>query len=323
MDFKLKVKKQLRKDNKKSLKSLDFLNINIHLPQFTHAKPSPVQVVHTGADWNKYWLDSLKSNKTIGLVPTMGALHEGHLDLVRQAKSDTDIVVVSIFVNPTQFNNQEDFDNYPITIKEDLAKLEQEAADFVFIPKTETIYPEKPLLSINFGELETVLEGAFRPGHFNGVGLIVSKLFNYIKPHAAFFGQKDLQQTSIIKRLICDLSFDIKLVIVPTRREEDGLAMSSRNVHLSAEERSQSLILFNSLTKAKEELLAGKSWFEVQNQIKRDFAETSLARLEYFELIHPEVFTSYSEFDIGQKSSICVAAYVGKTRLIDNLPIIP
>ncbi len=253
----------------------------------------------------------------------MGALHEGHLDLVRKAKSRSDIVVVSIFVNPTQFNSQEDFDNYPSTIADDLHKLKNENVDFVFIPKIEAIYEDKPKLSMNFGDLETSLEGAFRPGHFNGVGIVVSKLFNIIKPHTAYFGQKDLQQTSVIRRLVKDLSMDIKLEIVPTRRENDGLAMSSRNLRLLTDERSQSLILFNSLTKAKQELLAGMPWFEVQNQIKCDFEEMPLASLEYFELIHPESFMNYSIFDQNQKSSICVAAYVGKIRLIDNLPIIP
>ncbi|SFA73996.1 pantoate--beta-alanine ligase [Algoriphagus aquimarinus] len=282
-----------------------------------------MQVVHTGADWNKYWLESIKSDKSIGFVPTMGALHEGHLDLVRKAQAESEIVVVSIFVNPTQFNNKEDFNNYPSTIDEDLDKLKNENVDFVFIPSTDSVYIEQPKLSINFGDLEMVLEGAFRPGHFNGVGIVVSKLFNIIKPHKAFFGQKDLQQTGIIRRLVKDLSMDVQLEIVPTRREEDGLAMSSRNVRLSAEEREQALILIDSLTKAKEELLTGKAWFEVQNQIKCDFEEMPLASLEYFELIHPESFASYREFDASQKSSICVAAYLGKIRLIDNLPIIP
>ncbi len=281
-----------------------------------------MQVIYTGADWQKYWFKFLKSDKSIGLIPTMGALHEGHLDLVRKAKEESDIVIVSIFVNPTQFNNQEDFDNYPATLNEDLSKLKSENVDFVFIPKIDTIYPEKPKLSINFGDLETVLEGAYRPGHFNGVGIVVSKLFNIIKPHKAYFGQKDLQQTGIIKRLIKDLSMDVQLVIVPTRREDDGLAMSSRNLRLSPEERSQALILINSLTKAKQELLAIKPWFEVQNQIKRDFEEMSLASLEYFEMIHPDSFMNYMDFDASQKSSICVAAYLGKIRLIDNLPII-
>ncbi|PZX58441.1 pantoate--beta-alanine ligase [Algoriphagus ratkowskyi] len=282
-----------------------------------------MQVVQTGADWNKYWLEFIKNDKSIGLVPTMGALHEGHLDLIRKARLETDRVIVSIFVNPTQFNNQEDYDNYPSTLEQDLAKLKIENVDFVFIPNIDSIYPEKPKMNISFGKLETLLEGEFRPGHFNGVGLVVSKLFNIIKPHKAFFGQKDLQQTAIIKQLVKELSMEIHLEIVPTRREDDGLAMSSRNVRLSPEERRKALILYNSLTQAKQELLDGKQWFDVQNKIIQNFEEMPLVSLEYFELIHPESFMCYTDFDIDQKSSICVAAILGKIRLIDNLPIIP
>lgn len=282
-----------------------------------------MQVFHTGAEWQTNWLKSLQSGKTIGFVPTMGALHEGHLDLVKKSKKECDITVTSIFVNPTQFNNPEDFAKYPITLEPDLKQLEAEGTDFVFLPDTSTIYPEKPVLTLNFGELENVLEGEFRPGHFNGVGIVVSKLFHIIKPDKAFFGQKDLQQVAVIKRLVRDLSFNLELVVVPTRREIDGLAMSSRNLRLNPAERTQALILYWSLTKAKDELLAGKPWLDVRNQIRQDFKETSLARLEYFELVHPEHFTRFEAFEPDQKSSICVAAYLGSVRLIDNLPIIP
>jgi len=281
-----------------------------------------MQVFHTGAEWQKNWLYSIQSEKTIGLVPTMGALHEGHLDLVRKCKKECDITVVSIFINPTQFNNPEDFAKYPITLEADLKKLEVVGTDFLFLPNVSAIYPEKPVLSFNFGELEHVLEGEFRPGHFNGVGIIVSKLFNIIKPAKAFFGQKDLQQIAVIKRLMLDLSFDLKLVIVPTRREIDGLAMSSRNLRLNPEERVLALILYSSLKKAKDELLGGNSWLEVSNQIRQDFVAKPLAKLEYFDLIHPDNFTRFKNFDSGQKSSICVAAFIGSVRLIDNLPII-
>jgi pantoate--beta-alanine ligase len=253
----------------------------------------------------------------------MGALHEGHLDLVKRSKIESDVTVVSIFVNPTQFNNPEDFAKYPITLEPDLNKLEAEGTDFVFLPDTSTIYPEKPVLTLNFGELEHVLEGEFRLGHFNGVGIVVSKLFHFIRPNKAYFGQKDLQQVAVIKRLVKDLSFNIELIVVPTRREIDGLAMSSRNLRLNPEERTQALILHSSLTKAKDELLAGKPWLEVRNQIRRDFKEKSLAKLEYFELVHPEHFNRFEAFEPDQKSSICVAAYLGSIRLIDNLPIIP
>jgi pantoate--beta-alanine ligase len=252
----------------------------------------------------------------------MGALHEGHLDLIRASKKLSDITVVSIFVNPTQFNNSEDYSNYPSKLNEDLERLRQEKVDFVYIPSAKEIYKEPPLLSFSFGNIESTLEGAFRPGHFNGVGIVVSKLFNFIRPHFAFFGQKDLQQVGIIKRLIIDLSFNIELVVVPTRRESDGLAMSSRNLRLSPQERYSATLLFHCLSRAKNELLAGKNWFEVHHETLHNFEENSLARLEYFNLVHPESFECYQEFDASQKSSICVAAYIGNIRLIDNLPII-
>ncbi len=278
--------------------------------------------VSSQSEWQEIWLDAIKSNKIIGFVPTMGALHEGHLDLIRASKMNCDVTVVSIFVNPTQFNNSEDFANYPKSLDDDLEKLRQENVDIIYIPETSEIYPTKPELSFSFGNLETTLEGAFRPGHFNGVGIVVSKLFNIVRPHRAFFGQKDLQQVAIIKRLVNDLSFPIELSIVPTRREPDGLAMSSRNLRLNAQERLSAGLLFQSLERAKKELLKGKSWLEVQKEIYRDFEANPISSLEYFELIHPESFQVYREFDKSQKSSICVAAYLGKIRLIDNLPII-
>lgn len=281
-----------------------------------------MKLIRTGAEWNPLWLNHLQKNQQIGLVPTMGALHEGHLDLIRKSKELTDFTIASIFVNPTQFNNPEDFAKYPITVEKDLEKLASEGVDYVFLPKVETVYPSPTKLKFDFGDLEHVLEGKFRPGHFNGVGVVVSKLFHFIRPHVAFFGQKDLQQVAIVKRLVNDLSFDLKLEIVPTRRESDGLAMSSRNLRLNSTERTKALILFNSLEKAKSELLAGKNWSDVQNQIKEDFGNDPFTKLEYFELVHPESFESYSQFDRYQKSSICVAAYIGDTRLIDNLEIL-
>lgn len=253
----------------------------------------------------------------------MGALHGGHLDLVKKSTSHTDVTVVSIFVNPTQFNNPEDFAKYPVTVEADLEKLEKAGVDYVFLPSVDAMYPTQTHLKFDFGDLERVLEGKFRPGHFNGVGIVVSKLFHLIRPHVAFFGQKDLQQVGIIKRLVRDLSFDLSLEIVPTRREADGLAMSSRNMRLKPEERKQALILFQSLEKAKSDLLAGKNWLEIRNQIEVAFQKTPLAKLEYFELIHPESFQFYSQFDPNGKSSICVAAFIGEIRLIDNMPVIP
>lgn len=282
-----------------------------------------MKLIHTPAEWNPLWLNHLQLNQRIGLVPTMGALHQGHIDLVENSRSKTDITVVSIFVNPTQFNNPEDFKKYPVTLDSDLAKLETAGVDYVFLPSVDTMYPNLPALKMDFGDLERILEGKFRPGHFNGVGIVVSKLFHLIRPHAAFFGQKDLQQVGIIKRLVSDLSFPLELAVVPTRREADGLAMSSRNLRLNPHERSDALILFKSLEKAKAELLSGKKWLEVVREIENDFAGVPSARLEYFQLIHPESFEHYVDFSPKEKSSICVAAYIGDIRLIDNLPIIP
>lgn len=252
----------------------------------------------------------------------MGALHDGHLDLVAKSRSTCDVTLVSIFVNPTQFNNPEDFQKYPKTLDLDLEKLTQAGVDYVFLPSVEEMYPTPTQLKFDFGDLEHVLEGKFRPGHFNGVGVVVSKLFHLIRPHVSFFGQKDLQQVAIIKRLVADLSFDLKLEVIPTRREVDGLAMSSRNLRLSPQERLTALLLFSSLEKAKTELLNGKSWFEIQVEIKSGFENEPFAELEYFELIHPDSFETYTVFDSIQKSSICVAAFIGAVRLIDNMPII-
>jgi pantoate--beta-alanine ligase len=275
----------------------------------------------TKENWSKIWLQAIKTDKIIGFVPTMGALHEGHLQLIRASKSSCDLTIVSIFVNPTQFNNPVDFDTYPNTLEVDLEKLRQENVDVVYTPSIKEIYPESPQLRFSFGILETNLEGAFRPGHFNGVGLVVSKLLNIIRPHVAFFGQKDLQQVAIIGRLVKDLSFPVDIVTVPTMREADGLAMSSRNLRLSLLHREASLILFNSLNKAKKELIAGKAWFAVQQEIVCDFEKSQLAELEYFELIDPASFEVLADFRPSLSSSICVAAYLGEIRLIDNISI--
>lgn len=253
----------------------------------------------------------------------MGALHQGHLDLVGKSKVMMDVTVVSIFVNPTQFNNPEDFKKYPITLEADLEKLKESGTDYVFVPSVETMYPNQTRLMLDFGDLERVLEGKFRPGHFNGVGTVVSKLFHIIKPHTAFFGQKDLQQVAIINRLVQDLSFDLHLEVVPTRREMDGLAMSSRNLRLNDEERKKALLLFESMNEAKNRLLEGQAWREVKESVLINFEREKHTQLEYFELVNPDSFELYGEFNPDQKSSICIAAFVGEVRLIDNLPIIP
>ncbi|MFD2036433.1 pantoate--beta-alanine ligase [Belliella marina] len=262
------------------------------------------------------------SQKTIGFVPTMGALHKGHLSLVENAKLSSEVVIVSIFVNPTQFNNKEDFENYPITIEEDLKLLEEKGVDFIFLPNLEEMYPAETLLKMDFGDLDKTLEGAFRPGHFSGVGVVVSKLLNIVKPDKSYFGQKDLQQVAIIKRLVVDLCFDVEIIVIPTIREQDGLAMSSRNVRLNPDERLTATILYKCLVFAKDELLDGGDWFEIREKVTKRFHDEPQARLEYFELVHTDTLEKLKEIKGQKKVSICTAAYIGEVRLIDNLSIV-
>ena len=280
-----------------------------------------MKVIRTEADWKPIWTAIFKEGKSLGFVPTMGALHQGHLDLVAKSIESMDFTVVSIFVNPTQFNSSEDFQKYPQTLDADLGLLEAAGADFVFVPTVATLYPQPTHLRFDFGDLEQVLEGACRPGHFNGVGLVVSKLFHLIQPTRAFFGQKDLQQVAVIKRLVQDLSFDLSIEVVPTRREKDGLAMSSRNMRLNPEERQQALLLYQQLSQAKERLLAGESWKQVQSDTAAAFSNAPNCELEYFALLHPETFEIFESFNRESPQSICIAAFVGQVRLIDNLPI--
>jgi pantoate--beta-alanine ligase len=253
----------------------------------------------------------------------MGALHQGHLDLVAKSTASMDYTVVSIFVNPTQFNSSEDFDKYPQTLEADLAQLEAAGVDFVWVPTVATMYPKPTSLRLDFGDLEQVLEGKFRPGHFHGVGLVVSKLFHLIQPTRAFFGQKDLQQVAVIKRLVQDLSFGIPIEVVPTRREKDGLALSSRNMRLNSEERQQALLLYSQLSQAKDRLLAGEAWSQVLADTEAAFSAAANTELEYIALVHPETFEIFDAFTQEDARSLCIAAYVGPVRLIDNLPIIP
>ncbi|MCR9016155.1 pantoate--beta-alanine ligase [Aquiflexum gelatinilyticum] len=261
------------------------------------------------------------NNKTIGLVPTMGALHQGHLELVKIAKQYSDIVVVSIFINPTQFNNQEDFEKYPKTLDKDLELLDKSGVDYLFLPETMEIYPSKPMLSIDFGHLDKILEGSFRPGHFNGVGIVVSKLLNIVKPHTAYFGQKDLQQVAIIKRLVQDLSFDVEIQVVATVREKDGVALSSRNLRLDSDSRQAARIISKALFFAKSELLDGRPWLSIRKKINQMFESEPKAKLEYFELVTSDSFYVLEGIGEEKNVSICTAAYFGDVRLIDNISI--
>jgi len=258
-------------------------------------------------------------NRSVGFVPTMGALHEGHISLVRKAKEENELTVVSIFVNPAQFNNPEDLARYPRTLETDLERLEKAGCDAVFVPSVQEMYPEPAVLKMDFGRLEQILEGAFRPGHFNGVGLVVSKLFHIVRPHRAYFGQKDIQQCAVIHRLVNDLSFGIELVFCETVREADGLAMSSRNVRLSPEKRQVAPFIYQSLLRGKELLLNGNSPAETEKQVAAMYGEHPDFDLEYYQVVAFSNLEQIGQYDPAVKTAIVAAAHLDGVRLIDNL----
>lgn len=265
------------------------------------------------------YLKKLRSeNKSLGLVPTMGALHEGHLSLIKASRKENDATIATIFVNPLQFNNSQDLSNYPRTFETDREKLEEAGCDILFNPDPKLIYPDDPLLKIHFGKLEEVMEGAFRPGHFNGVAIIVAKLFHYTHPDAAYFGLKDLQQFRIISQMVKDLSFPIRLIGCPIFREADGLAMSSRNTRLDEQSRKTAPQIYQSLLFAKEALL--KDGIEqTKEKVKNFYDQFPELKLEYFEIADMETLEPVTNVMDHKTIALCVAAWLGGVRLIDNI----
>jgi len=258
-------------------------------------------------------------DRTIGLVPTMGALHEGHLSLVREARRMCDVVVVSVFVNPTQFGPSEDFEHYPRDLTKDTALLTDYNVDYIFAPPLEEIYPRDFSTYVNVGGLSKLLEGEARPGHFRGVATVVSILLNTVRPDFAFFGQKDAQQAVIIRRLIRDLAFDAEIVVLPTVREDSGLAISSRNTYLDAEEQESASVIHRALKQAKEVYKKGERHAGKLAEIVRTTIETEpRVRVDYVSVVDAETLEKLDKLD-ERPILIAVAAYVGKTRLIDNI----
>lgn len=260
-----------------------------------------------------------QSGSQIGFVPTMGALHSGHIELVKRSVKENDFTVCSVFVNPTQFNNPEDLKKYPRTLEEDCKMLEDAGCDLVFAPSAEEMYPALPKMKLDFGDLETKLEGEFRPGHFNGVGIVVSKLFHIVKPTKAYFGQKDLQQCAVVNRMVKDLSFDLELIICDTVREESGLAMSSRNRRLSENGRAQAAFLYQSLKMGEKLLREGLPVSEVKKKISKEFSEKSYFTPEYYEIVDFETLNSIDSYEPHKKTAIVLAVFLEEVRLIDNL----
>lgn len=260
------------------------------------------------------------SGKSIGFVPTMGALHNGHLSLLSASKSENDLTICSIYVNPAQFNNPQDLVKYPRTIDRDSEMLKKVGCDVLFCPANDEMYPDPTQIRFDFGDLDKVMEGHFRPGHFSGVALVVAKLFNIVEPNVVYFGQKDWQQFTIIKRMVDELMFNLELKSIPTTREPDGLALSSRNLRLNATQRAQAPILYRALSYAKERLLTkGENFSQVQKTVIEMFNELPEVKLEYFELADSLNLRSISNVDEANHPILCIAAYFGELRLIDNV----
>jgi pantoate--beta-alanine ligase len=252
----------------------------------------------------------------------MGALHEGHLSLVRAAKAQCDAVAVSIFVNPTQFGATEDLSKYPRQFDRDCQLLGKEGIDILFAPSVEEIYPHSQVTWVLVEGLSERLDGRSRPGHFRGVATIVAKLFNIIEPEAAFFGQKDAAQLAVIRRMVRDLNFPVEIVACPIVRESDGLAMSSRNAYLNREERGRALVLRRSLEQVQQEFQVGERIAaKLISAAKEVFAREPQVVLDYFEIVDPDALDPVEQ--IAQKTLVAVAAYVGSTRLIDNIVLEP
>lgn len=254
---------------------------------------------------------------SIGFVPTMGALHAGHLALVEASRKENTLTVCSIFVNPTQFNNPGDLAKYPNMLQHDVELLKKVGCDVLFCPTQTEMYPHQDHIHFDFGFLDKILEGEFRPGHFSGVGLVVSKLLNIVAPQRAYFGQKDFQQTMIVRKLVADLNLDVALKLVPIMREPDGLAMSSRNARLSADQRKNALVFYKGLQKARTLLLAGEEFENVKVEVKQFCESQPEIKLEYLALADSTNLSLIKS--VTPQSILLIAGYAGEVRLIDNL----
>ena len=277
-----------------------------------------MKLVHTIQELRAELDIQRKAGKKIGFVPTMGALHEGHASLVRRAVAENDVVVVSDFVNHTQFNYKNDLLKYPRTLEADCELLEKEGAAYVFAPSVEEVYPEPDTRQFSYAPLDTVMEGKYRPGHFNGVCQVVSKLFMMVEPDKAYFGEKDFQQLAIIREMVKQMNFPLEIVGCPIVREADGLALSSRNARLSEEERRQALSISKTLFQSKE-YAATHTVEETQKFVEDGIAAAEGLELEYFELVDGTTLQKISTWDETNYAVGCITVYCGEVRLIDNI----
>lgn len=290
----------------------------VYLIRFMSESSSPV-LIRTPIELREALAPSHEVHRQIALVPTMGSLHEGHLALVREARRQAEVVVVSLFVNPTQFGPNEDYAAYPREENKDIALLSAEGVDFIFIPEPETIYPRDYSTFIHEEKLGKGLCGVSRPHHFRGVLTIVAKLFNLINPQKAVFGQKDAQQCAVIKKMVADLNFPVEIIIVPTVREEDGLAMSSRNRYLTNVQREDARIISRSLFEAKKMVENGvRNTDRVIAEVTHRLAEKRRVRIIYANIVHAETLETMREIVPGQ-TLLALAVWVDEVRLIDNI----
>ena len=280
-----------------------------------------MQILTTATELQAYTEQARQAGQLVGLVPTMGALHDGHLQLVQAARAECDEVIASIFVNPTQFNNAEDFRLYPRLPEADEALLKPAGCTALFVPSVAEMYPRPTVLRFDFGALERVMEGAHRPGHFNGVATVVSKLFHLARPHRAYFGQKDWQQVAVIRQLVADLSFDLEILACPTIREADGLAMSSRNRRLDPASRAAAPLLHQVLAAAAGQVRRGVPPAQVRAESEAALARERLITPEYFEVADAQTLQPLEEYAAGRAVVLCVAAHLGGVRLIDNVVV--
>ncbi|MBF0494459.1 MAG: pantoate--beta-alanine ligase [Candidatus Omnitrophica bacterium] len=280
-----------------------------------------MKIIRTIKAMKRFSRDAKKRGKTIGFVPTMGALHNGHLSLARQSKKDCDLTVVSVFVNPTQFGPREDLSKYPRNIRKDKKLLASVNVDVLFFPSVDEIYPGGYSTYVeNTGNVAKAMCARFRPGHFKGVATVVTKLFNIVSPDISYFGQKDAQQAIIIKKMVKDLNFDTRIKIMPIVREKDGLAMSSRNVHLSRIDRNKSVGIYRALKKAKELIKKGtKDADLIKKEICRVMDNHGIFIVDYVKIVNAETLEPVKK--LRGRTLIAIAAYVGKTRLIDNIVV--
>jgi pantoate--beta-alanine ligase len=279
-----------------------------------------VKIAKTIGSVRKLVRQARSKGKSVGLVPTMGALHQGHISLIEKATKNTSFVVVSIFVNPAQFGPKEDFKKYPRPLRNDLKLCENAGADVVFAPSAREIYPQENLTWVNVEKLSQPLCGRSRPGHFRGVATVCAKLFNIVQPDAAFFGQKDAQQAALIRRMAADLNFPLKIIICPTVRQPDGLALSSRNQYLSPQEKKDAVCLYKSLRKCRQMVVLGEnSSKKIIAQMRNILSAPASAKIEYVEIVDVKTLQPLTKID--RSALVAIAVRIGSTRLIDNILI--